>query len=264
MPDEEERANRDSDDGTDAENAAACSVNSHAVPVVGVGASAGGIEAFTQLLGAMPADSGAAFVLVLHLDPTRESQLSSILERHTAMPVAQIEDGMEVQPNHVYVIAPACDVTLDGDTLRLWVPAQPRGHGHPIDVLFRSLAEHRRERAVAIVLSGTGTNGTQGIKEIKAAGGLILVEDPAVARFDGMPRSAIAAGMADHVMAPGEMPATVLQYLRHNYVAAPDGLGPSPSNNRGSTELLGFCERTRDRTSATTSRLPCCDGSIGG
>jgi two-component system, chemotaxis family, CheB/CheR fusion protein len=105
MPDEEGSAYRDSDDRNDAGIPAARSVNSHAVPVVGVGASAGGIEAFTQLLGAMPSDSGAAFVLVLHLDPTRESQLSSILGRHTPMPVAQIEDGMVLQPDHVYVIA---------------------------------------------------------------------------------------------------------------------------------------------------------------
>ena len=240
MPEEEGSAYRDSDDGTDADTPAACSVNSHAVPVVGVGASAGGIEAFTQLLGAMPSDSGAAFVLVLHLDPTRESQLSSILERHTQMPVAQVEDGMELLADHVYVIAPASDVTLEGDTLRLSEPAQPRGQGHPIDVLFCSLAKQRRERAVAIVLSGTGTNGTQGIKEIKAAGGLILVEDPSTARFDGMPRSAIGAGMADHVLAPSEMPATVLQYLRHDYVAAPDGLGALPDQKPGLDQLLGF------------------------
>jgi two-component system, chemotaxis family, CheB/CheR fusion protein len=240
MPDEEGRAYLDSGGETDADARPARSVSSHAVPVVGVGASAGGIEAFTQLLGAMPPDSGAAFVLVLHLDPTRESQLSSILERHTRMPVAQVADGMQLRADHVYVIAPASDVTLQGDTLRLSKPAQPRGHGHPIDVLFRSLAEQRRERAVAIVLSGTGTNGTQGIKEIKAAGGLILVEDPSTARFDGMPRSAIGAGMADHVLSPGEMPATVLRYLRHDYMAAPDGLGALSGQQPGLDQLLGF------------------------
>src|SRR5579872_4665565 len=240
MPDEEERPHHDSNEWTDADTPSARSINRHAVPVVGVGASAGGIEAFTQLLDAMPSNTGAAFVLVLHLDPTRESQLSSILERHTQMPVAQVEDGMELQADHVYVIAPASDVRLEGDILRLSTPAAPRGHGHPIDVLSRSLAEQRGERAVAIVLSGTGTNGTQGIKEVKAAGGLILVEDPSTARFDGMPRSAIGAGMADHVLAPSAMPARVLQYLNHDYVASPDGLGALPDQQPGLEQLLGF------------------------
>ena len=103
---------------------------SDAVPVVGIGASAGGIEALIQFFDAMPADSGAAFVVVLHLDPTRESQLSAILERHTAMPVAEIEDGIKVVANHVYVIAPNCDLTLEGDVLRLTESDLPRGHRH--------------------------------------------------------------------------------------------------------------------------------------
>ncbi|WP_158932987.1 chemotaxis protein CheB [Acidisphaera sp. S103] len=194
------------------------------VPVVGIGASAGGIEALSQFFDGMAGDSGLAFVVVLHLDPTRESQLSAILSHHTSMPVVEIEDGLEVTPNHVYVIAPNHDLTLDGNVLRLTEPEQPRGHRHPVDVLFKSLAEQRAERTAAVILSGTGTNGTQGLKEIKAGGGLILVQDPATARFDGMPRSAIGAGLADHVLAPADMPATLLQYFQHGYVAAPDGL----------------------------------------
>ncbi|MGA9869344.1 MAG: chemotaxis protein CheB, partial [Acetobacteraceae bacterium] len=193
-------------------------------PVVGIGASAGGIEALSHLFDAMPPDAGLVFVVVLHLDPTRESQLSAILALHTAMPVVEIDDGMRVAPDHVYVIAPNFDLTLEGDVLRLIEPPQPRGHRHPVDVLFRSLAEQRRERAIAVVLSGTGTNGTQGLKEIKAAGGLILIQDPATARFDGMPRSAISASLADHVQNPGEMGATILRYVQHGYVAAPDAI----------------------------------------
>ena len=192
------------------------------VPVVGLGASAGGIEALTEFFDTMPADSGVAFVVVLHLDPTKGSQLSSILGLHTRMPVAEIEDGMAVHPDHVYVIAPNHDVTLDGDTLRLMRPSQPRGRRHPVDVLFKSLAEQRRERAAAIVLSGTGTNGTQGLKEIKAAGGLILVQDPGAARFDGMPRSAIGAGLADHVLTAGDMPGALRRYFQHGYVVSPE------------------------------------------
>ena len=210
------------------------------VPVVGLGASAGGIEALAEFLSAMPANSGLAFVVVLHLDPTKESSLSSILALHTAMPVAEIENGMQVAADHVYVIAPNHDLTLDGNALRLTEPRQPRGHRHPVDVLFKSLAEQRQERTAAIVLSGTGTNGTQGLKEIKAAGGLILIQNPESARFDGMPRSAIGAGLADHVLAPADMPGTLLDYFRHGYVAAPDGLSSSPSADQpGLDHVLG-------------------------
>ena len=196
--------------------------NGGTIPIVGLGASAGGIEALIEFFDAMPADSGVAFVVVLHLDPTKESQLASVLGLHTQMPVVEIEDGTGIRPDHVYVIAPNHDLTLDGDTLRLTESTQPRGRRHPVDVLFKSLAEQRRERTAAIILSGTGTNGTQGLKEIKAAGGLILVQDPAGARFDGMPRSAIGAGLADHVLAAGDMPGMLLRYFRHGYVAAPD------------------------------------------
>jgi chemotaxis response regulator CheB len=208
------------------------------LPVVGLGASADGIEAFTEFFGAMPGDSGAAFVLVLHLDPNRASQLSSVVARHTTMPVTEIVDGMEIQPNHVYVIAPAFDVTLVGNTLRLSKPAEPRGHTHPVDALFRSLASQRAERAIAIVLSGTGSNGTQGLREIKAEGGLILVEDPSHARFDGMPRSAIRAGLADRVLAPDKMPAIVVDYLRHSYLTEPDGLQTPPLKEASNLDQL--------------------------
>lgn len=223
------------------DNETADMTGSSGIPIVGIGASAGGIEALTQFFDAMPADSGAAFVVVLHLDPTRGSHLSSILERRTSMPVVEIEDGMSVAPNHVYVIAPNYDLTLEGDTLRLTEPDQPRGHRHPVDVLFKSLAEQRAERTVAIILSGTGTNGTQGLKEIKAAGGLILVQSPETVRFDGMPRSAIGAGLADHVLAPGDMPGSLLRYFQHGYITAPDGLATFATDKRPELEqLLGL------------------------
>jgi len=238
MASEQGNADPDRDALSQASVEAAQASHSLTVPVVGLGASAGGIEAFTEFFAAMPEKSGAAFVLVLHLDPTRESQLSSVVARHTPMPVSEITDGMEIRANHVYVIAPAFDVTLVGDTLRLRKPAQPRGHTHPVDALFRSLAEQRAERAVAIILSGTGTNGTQGLREVKAAGGLILVEDPADARFDGMPRSAIGAGLADRVLSPGKMPGIVVDYLRHGYVAEPDGHGTLPHGRSSELDPL--------------------------
>ncbi len=222
MDNDEDDAEFERNGQSSASNDAPRAAAKAAVPVVGLGASAGGIEALAEFFDAMPADSGLAFVVVLHLDPTKESQLSSILALHTKMPVAQIEDGTGITPNYVYVIAPNHDLTLDGDTLRLIEPTQPRSRRHPVDVLFKSLSEQRRERTAAIVLSGTGTNGTQGLKEIKAAGGLILVQDPKIAGFDGMPRSAIGAGVADYVLPAGDMPEVLLRYFQHSYVAAPD------------------------------------------
>ena len=212
----------DDDGDSSADDESLVRAKSTGVPVVGLGASAGGIEALAEFFDAMPADSGLAFVVVLHLDPTKQSQLATVLGTHTRMPVAEIEDGMGIRPNHVYVIAPNHDLTLDGDTLRLIEPTQPRGRRHPVDILFKSLSEQRRERTAAIVLSGTGTNGTQGLKEIKAAGGLILVQDPNLAKFNGMPRSAIGASLADYVLAAGDMPKVLLRYFRHGYVAAPE------------------------------------------
>lgn len=189
--------------------------------IVGIGASAGGVEALGRFFDAMAADSGAAFVVVLHLDPTRESHMASVLGSHTSMAVVQVKDGTRIAPGHVYVIAPDKDLIVRGGTLHLSAPSESRGHRHPVDVLFRSLAEDQGERSIAIVLSGTGSNGTDGLKEVKATGGLIVVQDPATAKFDGMPRSAISAGMADHILPPEAMPDVLLRYLRHEYIATP-------------------------------------------
>ena len=189
--------------------------------VVGIGASAGGVEALSRFFDAMPSDTGAAFVIVLHLDPTRESQMAHVLSSHTKMSVVQVADVMQINPNTVYVIAPDKDLTVRGGTLHLAQPSESRGHRHPVDVLFRSLAADQGERTIAIILSGTGSNGTDGLKEVKAAGGLILIQDPPTAKFDGMPRSAIAAGMADHIVAPEAMPEILVRYINQEYIAQP-------------------------------------------
>ena len=198
--------------------------------IAGIGASAGGVEALGRFFDAMPANSGVAFVVVLHLDPTRESQMASVLASHTAMPVVQVADKMRVEPGHVYVIAPDSDLSVRDGKLHLTEPAQSRGHRHPVDVLFRSLAADQGERAIAIVLSGTGANGTDGLRDVKAAGGLILIQDPVTAKFDGMPRSAISAGMADYILAPEAMPDVLVRYLRHDYIAAPADSGTAAPN----------------------------------
>ncbi|MBU4530909.1 MAG: PAS domain-containing protein [Desulfomicrobium sp.] len=192
-----------------------------AVPVVGIGASAGGIEALSRFFDVMPLDSGCAFVVVLHLDPNRESELAHVLAGHTAMPVVQVGDGMRLEPEHVYVIAPNTDLTVKDGVLHMSKPREPHGHRHPVDVLFSSLAQDQHQRAIAIVLSGTGSNGTEGLRDIRAEGGMSLVQSPETAKFDGMPRSAITADMADHVLAPEQMPEIILAFLSHGYVKAP-------------------------------------------
>lgn len=216
------------------------------IPVVGIGASAGGIEALGSFFDAMPVDSGCAFVVVLHLDPNRESEMARILGGRTTMPVVQVEDGMALAPDHVYVIAPATDLRVAEDGLKVSKPSKPRGQRHPVDVLFSSIAAERRERSIAIVLSGTGSNGTEGLKEIRAEGGMSLVQTPDTAKFDGMPRSAIASGLADHVLAPDRMPETLLAYIHHGYVAAAAEVESDSSNDEATIQQVLEVVRAHD------------------
>jgi len=161
--------------------------------------------------------------------------MAHILAARTAMPVAQIQHGMQIDRDHVYVIAPDTDLEVRHGRLQVSKPSEARGHRHPVDVLFKSLAVDQRERAIAIVLSGTGSNGTDGLKEVRAEGGMSLVQTPEIAKFDGMPRSAIAADMADHVLAPEKMPETIIAYTRHGYVAAPAEPGPASPDGQTTT-----------------------------
>jgi two-component system CheB/CheR fusion protein len=183
-------------------------------PVVALGASAGGLEAFEQFLRAMPPDSGMGFVLVQHLDPTHPSILTEILRRSTAMPVVEATDGMPVQANRVHVIPPNRDMGIVRGVLGLSLPSEPRGRHLPIDSFFRALAADQAEWAVGIILSGTGTDGTLGIRAIHGAGGLGLVQEPATARFDGMPASALKSGFASQALAVEAMPALLLAHAR--------------------------------------------------
>lgn len=187
-------------------------------PIVGIGASAGGIEALLRLFESMPSDSGMAFLVVMHLDPTRESGVAHVLGQRTGMTVAEAADGMAIEPDHIYVIAPNATLTVDDHRLQINEPTERRGVRYPIDHLFKSLAAHVRERAICIVLSGSGSDGTEGLKDVKAQGGCILVQEPSTAGFDSMPRSAIAAKLADHVIAPEQMPDVLIRYIRHAYV----------------------------------------------
>ena len=188
-------------------------------PIVGIGMSAGGLEVASAFLRAMPPESGMAFVIVQHLDPTRESLLTELLSRETKMPLVQVQEGMRVEPNHVYVIVPAKTLLIEDGVFRLVDPAERRGMRHPIDKFFTSLAADRKEKAIAIVLTGAGSNGTAGLLDIKQAGGLCIAQEPQTARFNSMPRHAIDSDIVDYVLAPEDMPAALLRYVQHSYVS---------------------------------------------
>ncbi len=169
--------------------------------VVGIGASAGGLEALQQFLTFLPSNTGMAFVIIQHLAPDHKSLLADILGKYSAMPVKEIKDGMRVERNHIYMIPPKYNVEIISDVLRLR-EYNPQKINHPIDVFFRSLAAAYENRSVAVILSGTGADGTNGIRSIKEQNGVIIVQTPESAKFDGMPRSAIATGFVDLVQKP--------------------------------------------------------------
>jgi two-component system CheB/CheR fusion protein len=171
-------------------------------PIVGVGASAGGLEAFRLLLQNLPVDTGAAFVLVQHLAAAHESILPTLLSRATAMPVLEAVDGVKIEPDHVYVIPAPMDLVITDGHLKLLPRAVPPERHMPIDLFFRTLAEIQGDRAIGVVLSGTGSDGTLGLRTIKTAGGLCFAQDPQSAGYDGMPRSAIDSGCVDAVLPP--------------------------------------------------------------
>ena len=198
-----------------------------AFPIVGIGASAGGLEAFTQLLGLLPDDTGMAFVLIQHLDPTRSSFLAEALGRATAMPVIQAEEGAIVEPNHVYVIPPNADVGIQGGKLSLQVRGGEGRVSHlPVDFFLRALAEERGSRAIGVILSGTASDGTDGLRAIKAGDGITLAQDPRSAKFGGMPRSAVEAGVVDHCLALPELAEELLRLSHHAYVLSSPSAPP--------------------------------------
>ena len=184
-------------------------------PIVGIGASAGGLEAIGQFLGGLPENSGMAFIIVQHLDPTQKGLLVELLQRDTAMPVVQIKDRMKVLPGHVYVIPPNRDLSILHGMLHLLEPAAPRGLRLPIDFFLRSLADDQQEHSIGVILSGMGSDGTLGLRAIKEKAGAVFVQAPASAKFDSMPRSAIDAGLADVVAPAEELPGRIVAYLRH-------------------------------------------------
>ena len=192
-------------------------------PIVGIGTSAGGLTALEAFFSAMPthADPGMAFVLVQHLSPDHKSILTEIIQRYTRMQVFEVQDGVHVQINCAYIIPPNRDMAFLNGTLQLLEPVDPRGHRLPIDFLFRSIAIDQHEHAIAIVLSGTGSDGTLGVRAIKSEGGMVMVQNPESAEFDGMPQSALATGLVDFQLPPAEMPAQLIAYVTHAFGKPP-------------------------------------------
>ena len=189
-----------------------------AFPIVGIGASAGGLDTLKQFFAALPAASGMAFVVLQHLDPTHESLMAELLSRHTGMSVQQAQDGMAVEPNCVYMIPPNRYIYIRSGRLHLTEPTEQRGRRMPIDTFFRSLADDQKERAICIILTGTGSDGTAGLRAIKEQGGMAMVQEPKTAAYDGMPRSAIATGIVDFVLSVDKMPEVLSNYAQHPYL----------------------------------------------
>jgi len=210
-------------------------------PVVGIGASAGGLAAFENFFSGMPADTniGMAFVLVQHLAPDHKSILSELVSRYTKMKVSEVIDGVEVKPNCAYIIPPNRDMTFLNGKLYLMEPSTPRGQRMPIDFFFRSLAQNQREHAICVVLSGTGSDGTLGVRAIKGEGGMVMVQKPDSAEHDGMPRSVLATGLVDFELDPHDMLKTLMTYVQrafaHNYKGE---IIPSPKEDNAFSKIL--------------------------
>src|SRR5579862_477865 len=207
-------------------------------PIVGIGASAGGLAAFEAFFSTIPPDRdpGMAFVFVQHLARDHKSILSELVRRYTRMEVFEVEDGMVVRRNCAYIIPPNRDMALVNGALQLLEPTLARGIRLPIDFFFRSLAQDQHERAICIVLSGTGSDGALGVRAVKGEGGMVMAQTPESTEYDGMPRSAIATGMVDFVLPPHAMPAQLLAYAAHAFGA---GTLPVSSRTPQSADGLG-------------------------
>ena len=212
--------------------------------IVGIGASAGGLEPLESFFDHTPSDSGLAFVVVQHLSPDFKSLMDELLARHTRMPIHRVEDGIRVEANAIYLIPPKKNMVLSEGKLLLTEKDRAQTVNVPIDIFLRSLAQDAGVRAIGIVLSGTGSDGSRGICEIHQAGGLVLVQSEESAQFDGMPRSALATGVADFVLPPSSMPDALMNYVD----------GSRIRQNLGSS--LGQTDQSLATSATATSKKP--------
>lgn len=190
-------------------------LSSNPFPVVGIGASAGGLDAFKKLVKAIPEDSGMAYVLVQHLDPNHESLLPDILRKVTAIPVLEVSDDIRVEPDHIYIL-PSNKMLVANDGVLLLRPRPDKTNklrNLPIDLFFTSLAEVHQAHSIGVVLSGNASDGTAGLKSIKEHGGITFAQDEASAAFDSMPLSAMRAGVVDFVLSQDQIPQKILEVL---------------------------------------------------
>jgi two-component system, chemotaxis family, CheB/CheR fusion protein len=192
------------------------------LPVVGIGASAGGLETLNVFFSIMPPNSNMSFVIIQHLSPKYKSIMASLVDKHTRMTVSQIEDGMKLEPNHVYLNPPGKNVAIFNRCLHLMEPIKSSAINMPVDFFFRSLSEDQGEKAIGIILSGTASDGTLGIKAIRGEGGMIMVQQPETAKYDGMPKSAIETGIVDFILPVEKMPETLIHYVQHPFFESLD------------------------------------------
>jgi two-component system CheB/CheR fusion protein len=192
--------------------------------VVGIGASAGGLEALQEFFKNTPDDPGVAFVVVQHLSPDYKSLMDELLARYTNMSITRVEDGTPVEPDHLYLIPPRKNMTIFRGKLYLTEQDHSRMMNMPIDIFMRSLAQDQGKNAIGVILSGTGSDGTLGIRAIKEHGGMVIAQDDRSAKFDGMPRSSISTGMVDYILTPGEMPEALLNYVKHPFIQKTDNI----------------------------------------
>jgi two-component system, chemotaxis family, CheB/CheR fusion protein len=207
-------------------------------PLIGIGASAGGLEAIETFLRQVPEACGMAFVIIQHLDPVHKGYLVELLQRVTSMPVIQVKDRTKVDPGSVYVIPPNKDMSISNGTLHLVSPVEPHGMRLPVDIFFRSMADDLQQKSIGVILSGMGTDGTLGLRAIKEKGGGGFVQDPATAKFDDMPRSAIDACVADVVAPPEELFGRILAYLRHQTMHSSLKVHVDPKTLSGLEQVL--------------------------
>jgi two-component system CheB/CheR fusion protein len=214
-------------------------------PIVGIGASAGGLEAVTELLSSLPAQPGMAFLFVQHLEPHHKSQLAQILSRATPMQVQEEAEGVEARPDNVYLIPPNTNIALAGRKLALSPRDLVRGPNMPADHLFRSLATTEKERAIAVILSGGGTDGTLGFQAIKAEGGITFAQDEMSAKQSSMPRSAVADGHVDYVLPPREIARQLVRLNGHTYAREPATSEAPPEATTALHEIIGSTSCSR-------------------
>jgi two-component system, chemotaxis family, CheB/CheR fusion protein len=230
---------------TEPADAPKAAASSACPPIVGIGASAGGLDPLEQFLKNVPATSGMAFIVIQHQDPTHQGILPELLQRATPMEVLPIKNRMKVKPNCVYVIPSNKDLAILQGVLHLVDPVAPRGLRLPIDFFFRALAQDQRELATGVILSGMGSDGTLGLRAIKEQGGLALVQEPASAKFDAMPRSAMDAGLADIVVPPEQMAGRILDYFLHTKPSTPTEVHPEAEARSALAKIVILL---RDRT----------------